>query len=133
MRPSWLHFDQTSKWFAEYAAWVEETSRQNLRDLCRAAEYGVTDAMMDIAFEYDNGFTYFPENDIRSYQWYRRASQSERSQGASAVKWFEDKILSPQQLEEAIRTLDAYETGQCENDLEFLRSHPQMYTVPSSK
>lgn len=129
MQPRWLEPDNTefgkSKWFS----WSQETLYQNYRDLCFAAEHGLTTAMMNLAFEYEHGFGVIQKDLVRAYVWYRLAVNSGFTQAIADAERIEKTQLSTEERGEAERLLNAQTPGWCVKDVEFLRSHEPRYKV----
>jgi len=129
MQPSWLEPDNTSFGKSKWFSWSQETFHQNYRDLCFAAEHGLSAAMMNLAFEYEHGFGAIQKDLVRAYVWYRLAVSSGFALAVADVERIEKTQLSTQDRGEAERLLNAQAPGWCVKDIEFLRSHEPRYKV----
>ena len=132
MQPRWLEPDDTASGKSKWLSWSQETLHQNYRDLCFAADHGLSDAMMNLAFEYEHGFSVIQKDLVRAYIWYRLAANSGIALAKADAERIETTQLSTEERGEAERLLDAWEPGQCVQDIEFLRSHEPMYNVPAT-
>jgi len=129
MQPRWLEPDDTSWWNSGWSSWAEEILYQNYRDLCFAAEHGLTTAMMNLAFEYEHGFSVIPKDRVRAYAWYRLAANSGFTQAIADAERIQETQLSTEERGEAERLLNAQTPGWCVKDIGFLRSHEPRYKV----
>jgi len=129
MQPRWLEPDNPSFGKSKWFSWSQETLHQNYRDLCLAAEHGLSDAMMNLAFEYEHGFGVIQEDLVRAYVWYRLAVMSGFSQAVADAERIEKTKLSTDGRAEAERLLNSQSPGWCAKDIGFLRSHKPRYKV----
>ena len=129
MQSKWLAPDATSWGTSKWLSWSQEMLFQNYRDLCFAAEHGLTTAMMNLAFEYEHGFSVIEKDLVRAYAWYRLAVNSGHAPAIADVERIERTQLSSQQRDEAERLLNARAPGQCVKEIGFLRSHEPRYKV----
>jgi len=129
MQPRWLEPDNTTSRNSEWFSWAQESLYQNYRDLCFAAEHGLSAAMMNLAFEYEHGFGAIQKDLVRAYVWYRLAVDSGFVQAIADLERIERMPLSQEQLREAEHLLKAQAPGWCVKDIAFLRSHEPLYDV----
>ena len=129
MQPGWLEPDDTASGKSKWFSWSQETLHQNYRDLCFAAEHGLTTAMMNLAFEYEHGFSAIQKDLVRAYVWYRLAVEAGFAQAIADVERIEKSPLSLEERDEAERVLNTQAPGQCVKDIGFLRSHEPRYKV----
>jgi len=96
--------------------YAERRDRSSLKWLCRAAEQGQRHAQNELASEYRRGIRFVKRNLVQAYVWYSLAVQG------GAIE-YRDRLeeltaaMTPEQIDEAERQLDAWTPGQCERDL----------------
>ena len=96
--------------------YVERRDRSSLKWLCRAADQGQRHAQNELASEYRRGIHFVKRNLVEAYVWYSLAVQG------GAIE-YRDRLeeltaaMTPEQIDEAERQLDAWTPGQCERDL----------------
>ena len=128
-QPPWMEPDNTSPGRSPWASWHEESTYQRYRDLCYAAEHGLLAAMMDLAFEFEHGFSLIRKDIVRAYVWYQRAAKSGYEQAIEYVNWMESTQLSSEELEKAQGLLGSQSLGQCVNDVAILRSREPVHRI----
>lgn len=129
MQPPWLEPYGTSPWVSKWSLWNQESLYQNYRDLCFAAEHGLVAAMMNLAFEFEHGFSAIQKDHVRAYVWYRLARNAGYDPAITDVERMEKTHLSAEQLDEAENLILTRSLGQCENDIEILRSHEPVHNI----
>ncbi len=132
MQPPWLKPDNTSWLGSNWFLWTQENLYQNYRDICFAAEHGLAEAMMNLAFEFEYGFSVIQKDLVRAYVWYRLAANSGYDQAIANLERIEKTQLSSEQLGEAERLLNAQVPGQCVKDIKLLRSREPKFKVQTN-
>ena len=85
--------------------------------------------MMDLAFEFEHGFSLIRKDIVRAYVWYQRAAKSGYEQAIEYVNWMESTQLSSEELEKAQGLLGSQSLGQCVNDVAILRSREPVHRI----
>jgi hypothetical protein len=91
-------------------------NRRRLRLLCRSADKGYLPARHLLGVYYEYGKYDLKKDPVRAYVWYRLASS-----GKSTSDVFVDRVeinLTETELTEALRRLNNWKPGQCEQDLD---------------
>ena len=105
-QPPWMEPDEKAHWLP----WALEYRAQIIRNLCYAADRGITGARMRLAELSDFG-TY--RNPVQAYLWYRLVALSDDHRAEEAQGRLERLQLTPIQLQQAKELFDTWEQGKC--------------------
>jgi hypothetical protein len=123
LQPPWMEPDEKSKWLP----WLFEYTTQMYRNLCYAADHGLTSARMRLGLLYSLGIYGATEDPVLAYVWYRLAADSGDEQAIKYAESLKENRLSAIQLEKAQHMLSNWQIGQCEE--QFLGSSKQKYKL----